>query len=39
MRRKKHFSLFFTYFISKMENLWCTEKYDPLASQPYTIRH
>ena len=20
-----------------MENLWCTEKYDPFATQPYTI--
>ena len=28
---------FSTYCISKMENLWCTEKYDPFATQPYTI--
>ena len=33
------FSLFLTYYTSEMENLWCTEKYDPFATQPYTIRH
>ena len=28
---------FFTYFISKMENLRCAEKYDPFATPPYSI--
>ena len=38
--KKKHFFPFFhiLYFISKMEDLWCTEKYYPFATQRYTIR-